>query len=306
MNTVFVLMSHYNGSLYLSNQVKSILNQKDIAVKLFIRDDGSSDNNAIDLLRDFEKTSSITVYYGENMGYGRSFMELVKLVPKDADYYAFSDQDDVWKEDKLSVALNYLNGHKEPSVYSALPKYVDKNLRPTNSFYSYTDALPSGVKSVKHALVTHLFGLGCTMVWNKALCELMAKGDYKNLTCGHDNLVSVLAPLVGTYFKDDRQVFFYRQHGKNIGADKSKKSLISNIKHAWTNISNPSPYELRKIIYQNFANAIPTEHRQMLYYTVDYRKHLSSKIKLLSLHLSSGLPHSVRMKYLLKVLVNKY
>ena len=51
MYTVQVLLSTYNGETYLKEQLDSILNQKNVAVKLFVRDDGSSDGT-VDILRD--------------------------------------------------------------------------------------------------------------------------------------------------------------------------------------------------------------------------------------------------------------
>lgn len=50
MYTVQVLLSTYNGEAYLKEQLDSILNQKNVAVKLFVRDDGSSDGT-VDILR---------------------------------------------------------------------------------------------------------------------------------------------------------------------------------------------------------------------------------------------------------------
>ena len=49
MYTVQVLLSTYNGEAYLKEQLDSILNQKNVAVKLFVRDDGSSDGT-VDIL----------------------------------------------------------------------------------------------------------------------------------------------------------------------------------------------------------------------------------------------------------------
>lgn len=303
---VNVLISHYNGSLYFEEQIESILNQKGVKVKIYIRDDGSSDINARNALREYEKHPDIKVFFGKNFGYGRSFMELVKLVPKDSEYYAFCDQDDVWKQDKLLNALNYLNGHNEPTAYSACPTYVDKNLQKTNNYHSYIDSLPCGVMSAKHALVTHLFGLGCTMVWNKSLCHILSLGDYSNLTCGHDNLLSVLTPLVGTYLRDDKEVFYYRQHGNNIGADKGKKSIIKKIKFAYKNLSNPSPYQLRCLVYEQFSNWIPVNNQKLLLDSIIYKKNFFVKLRLLSKRFAIGLPLGLRLKFLLKVIINKY
>ena len=41
---VTVIMSTYNGSSYLASQLESLLVQKDVAIRLFVRDDGSSDD----------------------------------------------------------------------------------------------------------------------------------------------------------------------------------------------------------------------------------------------------------------------
>ncbi|EME8142872.1 glycosyltransferase, partial [Enterococcus faecium] len=43
MDRVIVLMSTYNGEKYIREQLDSIFNQKNIAVKVVIRDDGSND-----------------------------------------------------------------------------------------------------------------------------------------------------------------------------------------------------------------------------------------------------------------------
>lgn len=105
--TVSVLMSTYNGAKYIREQIDSILNQKDVNVELLIRDDGSSDNTA-EICKEYQKkNTNIRFYQGENIGVGKSFMELLKKAPE-ADYYSFSDQDDVWLEDKLSRAVKMI------------------------------------------------------------------------------------------------------------------------------------------------------------------------------------------------------
>ena len=66
MYTVQVLLSTYNGEAYLKEQLDSILNQKNIAVKLFVRDDGSSDGT-VDILRAYAALHDNMQYLsGEN------------------------------------------------------------------------------------------------------------------------------------------------------------------------------------------------------------------------------------------------
>ena len=59
MYTVQVLLSTYNGETYLKQQLDSILNQKNVAVKLFVRDDGSSDGT-VDILRAYATITFVT------------------------------------------------------------------------------------------------------------------------------------------------------------------------------------------------------------------------------------------------------
>ena len=97
-------MSTYNGERYLREQIDSILQQIDVEIELIIRDDGSNDGT-VQIIEEYaSKYPCISYYCGDNVGVGKSFMELLKNAPT-ADYYAFSDQDDVWLKDKLIRAV---------------------------------------------------------------------------------------------------------------------------------------------------------------------------------------------------------
>ena len=87
-NTVAVMMSTYNGAPYLEEQILSILRQSAVEVRLFIRDDGSTDDT-VHILERYASHAQVTVKCGANLGIGRSFMELLYSVPEDCDYYAY-------------------------------------------------------------------------------------------------------------------------------------------------------------------------------------------------------------------------
>ena len=95
-----VLMSSYNGAVFLREQLDSILSQtllqdKGWEIGITVRDDGSTDQTC-EILREYsEKFSELSFYEGENMGVIRSFFELIRNVPDDVDVIALSDQDDV-------------------------------------------------------------------------------------------------------------------------------------------------------------------------------------------------------------------
>ena len=122
MKNVLVLLSTYNGSRYLQEQIDSVLNQDGVKVVLLIRDDGSTDNTLEILDRNSLNHDNIFVITGSNCRSAASFMELVYEANRtypDFDYYAFCDQDDVWCKDKLISAVNKLSESPDdtPSLY---------------------------------------------------------------------------------------------------------------------------------------------------------------------------------------------
>ena len=89
MYTVQVLLSTYNGETYLKEQLDSILNQKNVAVKLFVRDDGSSDGT-VDILRAYAALHDNICYLcGENCGVVASFFRLFELSDPDGTKTSF-------------------------------------------------------------------------------------------------------------------------------------------------------------------------------------------------------------------------
>ena len=91
---VLVLMSTYNGELFLKEQIDSILSQEGVDVRLLVRDDGSKDNTC-SILSDYASAhQNIEWKACENVGFVKSFSALVKMAMTSeipADYYAFAD-----------------------------------------------------------------------------------------------------------------------------------------------------------------------------------------------------------------------
>ena len=68
--------------------------------------------------------------YGSNIGVQASFMDLIKKADPTFDYYAFSDQDDVWLPEKLSRATQCLQKmpypETMPCLYCSAKQLVDQ------------------------------------------------------------------------------------------------------------------------------------------------------------------------------------
>lgn len=211
---VNILMSTYNGQQFLAEQIRSIQDQSYTDWTLFIRDDGSSDNTK-EILKDFERQDSrihlIDSDKSDNLGVIKSFH---KLVNHDrADYYFFSDQDDVWLPNKLELSL------KEAQNYLAdLPLMVYMDLKVVNQDLKIMTE--SMVKSQSHHANTELVQeltentvTGGVAMINHALAEMWQETDDILM---HDWYLALLASAFGNLVFIDQPGELYRQHSDNV------------------------------------------------------------------------------------------
>lgn len=205
---VAILLSAYNGEKYIKAQLDSLLKQKGCEVEIFIRDDGSTDRT-LEIVQKYEnELQNVHVNSGKNIGYRDSFFELLFRV-KNFDYYAFCDQDDVWLEDKISVAIDFLKRTSKPALYASKKIYVDENLTPL------------GIKD-KSLPLNLDFGFfrggicGCTMVWNDSFRSLIWKYRPKQNFKSHDDYIRCLAIATKIEtFLDEKPRILYRRHSEN-------------------------------------------------------------------------------------------
>lgn len=165
MKSVLVLMSTYNGEKYLREQLDSIFYQKNVEVKVLVRDDGSKDGT-INILDEYSKYNHLFYIKSENINWMHSFWVLVNMA-NGFDYYAFSDQDDIWDEDKLFRAVLKLEKYgNTPVIYCANQRIVDKDM---NILTHTEDTVDISNFTILDFLVHGNVFRGCTEVWNIAL-----------------------------------------------------------------------------------------------------------------------------------------
>ncbi len=218
METVCVLLSTYNGEKYIAEQLDSILRQSGIRVDIFIRDDGSTDST-VDILRQYaNKYSQIKIFPGNNIGYERSYLSLLTNAGT-YQYYAFSDQDDVWDDNKLDSAIKKIRSKEEaqsngkdvlPVVYWCNLRLVDCNLK------YIADMKPPTEKDFKIGrYLLDNYGYGCTMVFNQSLKNLSIRYRPRR-KISHDNWLGLIGILLGDYIFDNKTYIAYRQHDNNV------------------------------------------------------------------------------------------
>ena len=212
METAIILLSTYNGEKYLKEQIDSIFSQKNVEIKLLVRDDGSNDNT-LSILHDYKTclNDKIEIIEGKNIGWRKSFFRLLDHASKhyrQYKYFAFSDQDDIWLPNKIERALHMFHSSlDQPSLYCS-------------NLYYYKDGVNHGlirnysvIPTYKNCLVRNHV-TGCTIVFNRELLDIIGKNP-PQINIAHDYWMYMVAQLCGKVIIDDEAFILYRQHDNN-------------------------------------------------------------------------------------------
>src|SRR4030081_2408117 len=160
---VAVLMGTWNGERYLPEQLQTFIDPTHSNWSLHVSDDGSTPP-AWDIVRRFceGRHHPVTLRRGPGCGFSRNFMSLVCAPDIAGDYFAFSDQDDIWNKDKLERALGWLTAipPEVPALYCSRTEIVDIAGRRLGHSPLFTK--PPGFSN---AVVQNIGG-GNTMVFN--------------------------------------------------------------------------------------------------------------------------------------------
>jgi glycosyltransferase involved in cell wall biosynthesis len=223
---VAILMGTYNGERFLSEQLASIARQKHPDWTLYVSDDGSKDNT-LGLL-EAERSSwcdgRLTVVQGPKSGFVANFLSLACREDIQADFFAWCDQDDIWCDDKLEVAVAWLKTIPEdtPALYCGRTEMICEF-----GLYAGLSTLFKLPPHFSNALVQSIAG-GNTMVFNSAARSLLQEAGADLAVPSHDWWAYQLVSGVGGVIRyDPEPKVLYRQHDENlVGANSSWAALI--------------------------------------------------------------------------------
>lgn len=225
---VTILLSTYNGEQFLAEQIESIQKQTYTDWKLLIRDDGSSDQTRKVITR-FVKSDSrihwINEETSENLGVIKSFHNLLQYEP--ADFYFFSDQDDVWLPEKLAIQLNEAQAYSTTLpllIYTDL-KVVDQELKVLHDSMIRTQSDHANTQLLQELTENTVTG-GVAMI-NHSLAQLWT-GQEKHELLMHDWYLGLLASALGNLVYIDKPTELYRQHGNNVLGARTLRKRMQN------------------------------------------------------------------------------
>ena len=226
---IAVLMATYNGEKWLEPQLKSILKQKNAQINLIIQDD-NSDDSTHKIIKKFKKKNDINFLINKKNQRSASlnFLNLIIKTNINCDFYAFSDQDDIWDINKLNRAVKKLseNNCKVYSSNISIKKNKKKILMNKSNNQKKYDYIFEGVP-------------GCTIVMTKdsffKIKKKLMKLKYEELKriSMHDTFIYFyLRSINFPWYIDKCSLINYRQHednviGVNYGLGFSKQKLNS-------------------------------------------------------------------------------
>jgi glycosyltransferase involved in cell wall biosynthesis len=208
---VTVLLSTFNGSKFIQQQLNSLYEQTYPDVRILVRDDGSSDSTR-SILESEQSKGLIDILEGHgNLGPALSFFELLKSAAStETEYVAFCDQDDVWHPEKIARAVSKLTGVADdrPAMYCSRLELVDESLE----HIGYTE-LPGKV-GFGNALVESI-AAGCSMVLNRNALNMVGNNLPSSVVIHHDWWCYLVVSCLGEVIFDEAATLKYRQHGNN-------------------------------------------------------------------------------------------
>lgn len=276
---VYVMLSAYNGEKYISEQIDSILTQSHVDVTLHIRDDGSTDKTR-DILDGYAaKFPNIILSYGDNIGYAASFWTILLQAPDSYDYYAFSDQDDVWEPDKLAAGIHALmQSQGQYRLYASALNVTDEDLN-----YQYTNSF-NNLKPQLGSAITRPRLSGCTMIFNPALLALCRKMDIRQpdgKCMSHDGAVylSYLACGGKIVFSPQSHINLRRHPETVTGHGKNILKRIHSVLDIFTDRRNEASLQTQ-FLYTHLQGDMTEDNRRLCEDILHYRDSLTSTLRL--------------------------
>jgi glycosyltransferase involved in cell wall biosynthesis len=261
VGSVAILLCTFNGARFLPLQLASYEAQDFADWRLFVSDDGS-DDATLSVLENFQKkhgASRVEIRHGPHRGFVANFLSLICDPVIKSDYYALSDQDDVWDVDKLSRARKILASAPadKPVVYCSRTRLIDEHGAELRLSLSYKRA-----PHFRNAL-TQSLASGNTMVLNEQTKQLMMRAGSDTEVPAHDWWIYLLVTAMGgRMLYDSVPTVSYRMHSRNvIGSNSSAAAQLRRAAMLWRG-RYKGWTELNISALERIENEMPAENRK--------------------------------------------
>ena len=250
-----ILMATYNGEKYLVEQLDSIINQTYHNWNLLIRDDNSTDKT-LEIIQNYHKKDKRIKILKDNkgnLGIVRNFEELLKS--SESEFIMFSDQDDIWVENKLDMYLKMIEKIKNKGfmIHSDAILFDKNKSNILKDTFISKKAINKGLENV----FFNYFVQGATILISKEIKNFIL--PFPKEVYLHDRYIHLISELFFERIFVNKALIYYRQHGDNqIGAKNTIRELLSK------RYFDERDRQLIKIIYNKYGSLLTDDKKKLI------------------------------------------
>lgn len=202
-----IIMATYNGEKYLKEQIDSILKNMNENDELIISDDGSKDNTKQIIIEYQKNDKRIKLLDGPKKGVKQNFARAIKFAQ--GKYIFLSDQDDIWKINKIDKVLNVFKKQDSVVVTHDARVINDKHEEIISSFFQYRKSGSGIIKNIwKNTYI------GCCMAFDSKIKDKIL--PIPNNIEMHDQWIGLIGEKEGKSIFLAEKLIEYRRHEKNV------------------------------------------------------------------------------------------
>ena len=250
-----ILMATYNGQKYLVEQLDSIINQTYHNWNLLIRDDNSTDKT-LEIIQNYHKKDKRIKILKDNkgnLGIVRNFEELLKS--SESEFIMFSDQDDIWVENKLDMYLKMIEKIKNKGfmIHSDAILFDKNKSNILKDTFISKKAINRGLENV----FFNYFVQGATILISKEIKNFIL--PFPKEVYLHDRYIHLISELFFERIFVNKALIYYIQHGDNqIGAKNTIRELL--LKRYF----DERDRQLIKIIYNKYGSLLTEDKKKLI------------------------------------------
>ncbi|MBR2089460.1 MAG: glycosyltransferase, partial [Fibrobacter sp.] len=277
-------------------QIDSIFAQKEVQVFVYVRDDGSKDGTVGILEECARRYPNLSYERGKNLGFAKSFLTALKNAPK-ADFYAFSDQDDVWFDLKLKKTIDLLK-NKRMCMAFCNAWNTDDNLK--NGVLHYRERKNLLYKGM---CFTDSVCSGFLMVFDEDVRDkaILALDE---VFISHDLWVGSIVSFLGTIDYIAEPLAFHRRLTNSVSRNHFFKTLVYRLNTLFK--GDCKSRRCAELMLKFYKDELSESSKQLLYDMAVYTENFAAKVRLLkNKNLRYG-SFGGRFTIALKILLNKF
>lgn len=220
--SISVCMATFNGEKYLVEQLNSILPQLQPTDEVIISDDGSTDGTLAVLKAFSQSDPRIKILYNQRLGVSQNFSCAIQAAQKDIIF--LSDQDDIWKPNKVQVILQEFSKDNHIQVIMSDLEVIDAQGNVIEPSYQAYRRCKTGAW---YNIWKNTY-IGCAMAIRQEFKAIILPFP-QNIPM-HDMWIGILSDLQKSSKMIPDKLVEYRRHEGNVSNIENQTSLVQKMK----------------------------------------------------------------------------